>query len=102
LCKRRPGVLLLVRLIFFGGLFLGVAGVAILNGRVDISKRGCRARRPGCDDDLYFADHPMLVTIVIATLIASALFMIAVSILDYRKQRKRLSNHPKIVGLDAR
>jgi hypothetical protein len=99
--KRSPGALLAVRLTFFSALFLSLPAIAVLNGWIDITPRR-RRRWWAHDNNIYFADRPILFTFIVGLCVAAALFMLTVSIIDYRKQRKRLSNDPKIVGLDAR
>jgi hypothetical protein len=89
--KRRPGALLAVRLTFFGAFFLTLPLIAVLNGWMDLTR--CRPwRRPwSCDDGIYFAEHPIGFSIIVALFVVAALFMLAVSIVAYRKQREALS-----------
>jgi hypothetical protein len=101
--RRRPALMLVVRLLLFGPTFFFMAALGIAQGWVDINPRGCPYHAPpGCDDNIYFTNQPIAFTIVVGLYIFVALFVPALSIIAYLKQSGRLAMDWKLLGLDVR
>jgi hypothetical protein len=101
--RRRPTLLLVVRVLLLGGSAALIAGAGLIQGWVDIRPGGCPyGSPPGCDDNIHFADRPIAFTIIVGLWIAWGLFCTILSIVAYLKQRGILAQDWKMFGLKVR